>query len=152
MIVMNKEMIRLLKKHGLPQNRLCINLQRILKDGIIESEGCFFLKKYYLLNRSHLNLKDFQDYTGYESFINGFHIDDYCRKNFFENGLIFCKKLAYKLDKIGLKYTIIFVHDTKDKYLTCHITFHTYHSGEPPYLPMEDLDNCWGGVLIIQNW
>lgn len=152
MIVMNKEMVRLLKKQGLPKISFSRSLQHILKEGIIEVEGCFFFKKYYLLNCNHLCQEEFQDSTGYEGFLNGFHIDDYCQKHFFENGLLFCKKLAHKLDKIRIKYTIIFVYDTKGKYLTCHITFHTYHPGEPPYLPIEDLDKCLGAVLIIQNW
>lgn len=151
MIIINKEMIRLLKNHNTSKNRLSIGLQKILQEGIIGTDGCFFFKKYYTLNSKHLCLKEFQDSTTYEAFINGFHIDDYCCKNFLENGLLFCKKLAKKLDKINQKYAIIFVYDDKDKYLTCHVTFHTFHFSEQPYLPIENLDDCWGGVLIIQN-
>jgi hypothetical protein len=60
--------------------RLPARLRELLKGGIVVRNDCFFLKS--LLDKSKsARLADFADRTGFECFVNHFHIDDYSTAN-----------------------------------------------------------------------
>ena len=75
-LTMNKSICRLFfSKNALPSvtERDSVSKQ-IRRAKFVEAEGCYFLDYLYNANRN-VTLSNFQDETGYECFVNHFHID-----------------------------------------------------------------------------
>ena len=72
-------LVELIRKTPYKSTALPKKLSKILEEGIVGIDNCFFFRCFYEAN-SHINQRDFEDNTSYENFINEFHLDDYCRK------------------------------------------------------------------------
>jgi len=52
------------------------NLEKVADGGMVLIDGCYFLCDQ-ANGQTNVTIKDFQDRTGYECFINHIHVDDY---------------------------------------------------------------------------
>ena len=74
MIVMNNKMLVKLNKQTINYPRLNKKLSKILDEGVIWVNNCYILQYFYKVNQ-HYSLENFEDYTAYECFMNGFHVE-----------------------------------------------------------------------------
>lgn len=101
----NKKMKNLLKGIDLKSleadSFLQKDLQKLANSGFVETEGCIVLKD--LENQGEfVQLEDLPDKTGYECFVNKFHVEDYFDKDtsmqsLLENAVAFAFKLKKNL-------------------------------------------------------
>ncbi len=87
----NKKMRGLLDAIEIDKAFLPDPLIKVLKEGFIKYEGCYLLAAFNN-TLSNAAMSDFIDGTGYECFINSFHIDDYVDGNYLEAALLFVKE------------------------------------------------------------
>lgn len=144
MILMNNKMLTFIQRKGRDSIRLSMKLSEILKAGVREMDGCYFLN-YFLEENSQYSSDVFEDLTSYESFMNGFHVEDYCTRHVIENSFHFSVRLA-KLLKGTCKYRIVL---SIDKQNDCYITFHSVHQGEPEWIDQTGIDFCSECIAIF---
>lgn len=87
MIVMNNKMLVKINKQTINYPRLNKKLSKILDEGVIWVNNCYILQYFYKVNQ-HYSLENFEDYTAYECFMNGFHVEDYCVGNTIQYALV----------------------------------------------------------------
>ena len=146
---MNNKMANLLKRQKKSNVKLNKQLREILKEGIIEKNGCYVFKYFYLAYSSYLSKsKDrFEDLTSYENFVNGFDVDLYCDTKILEKSLLFASRLVKLLSKEKCQYFVLLsTWDSND----VHITFCTSHLQESPLMYTDNLDSCDAKILIFK--
>ena len=108
MIKMNKKMINLINKTNHAGSQLPKELEDLIDQGFVEEDGCFFIFSQFekMTNASKSN---FQDKTGHECFINSIHIDDFVKKDYIINSLLFVNSIFCKLpaDKNKIKAIVV---------------------------------------------
>ena len=68
-------------------------MKQILAEGIVEKEGAYFLRYFYIPN-THVSQQNFPDKTGYEAFINEFQIESLVESDYLAQVLLFAKELS----------------------------------------------------------
>ena len=144
MIRANEKMIKIIASNPF-RGYVPVELMHILDAGISEMKDSIFLNFFYKAN-PHLKESDFQDKTHYECFINGFYVNDYCRKNGMKYLFPFINKLKKVINKnCKDSPVIIIVSINKDD---IHVTFHKQHFGEPKWIEENQIDGNKDAVLI----
>lgn len=144
MIVMNNKMLVKLNKQTINYPRLNKKLSKILDEGVIWVNNCYILQYFYKVNQ-HYSLENFEDYTAYECFMNGFHVEDYCVGNTIQYAFSFTNKLARILQG-KCKFKIILSVNNQNY---CHITFHSLHNEETEWVVMEQLDSYSESIAVF---
>lgn len=72
--------------------------QKIVNGGILEENGCYFLKVLYE-KKGNATINEFPDKTGYECFVNHIHIDDLVENPKLEDAIAFSKILITSIKK-----------------------------------------------------
>ena len=114
------------------EDQLSPQLKAILDFGIVEEEGCWFLRK----NRAAIKntISEMGDHVGLECFVNETQIDVEDPANLPKQGLLFVHALQKILEPLGvfnivlgLGYTDL---DDQPNFLTCAVRFHKVRRGE----------------------
>lgn len=85
---MEKELVGFLNTQLVLPNEL----NSIIVNGFFECNGCYFSKKLMECCPS-VSPEHFQDYVGFECFVNSFHIDDYVESHYLEYSVLFSNLL-----------------------------------------------------------
>lgn len=131
-ITCNKKMISLLLSYRNQKMALSDGLSEIIHDGLIIRNKCLLFKNLYKANNGHIKPYQFEDLTAYETFINGFSINDFCSNHYLRNGLLFLDELSNIIEN---RYP-----NTPMELILCkssrmvHFTMHTIRSTDSPYL------------------
>ncbi len=122
-------------------------LNRILKDGVSLHNDCLVLEYFWKAN-PHLSEQEFQDRTHYECFINGFHLNDFCKLNAAKYLFVFIKKLVLLIKNSNSSYgfSIMITIDHQD----VHLTFHAKHQNEPKWFELEQIDKSNTAMMIVE--
>ena len=127
------------------------NLTSLIKEGYFLEDGCTFLKS--LIKYSHSKLINFSDKTGYECFVNKFHLSDFIGKkdlkfsDIIYQGLITSYLIAdnlYNLNEINYKVIASIDLEAEDFVLR----FHTIRERES-YL-LDDLEEYEQPIISIE--
>lgn len=144
MIILNRRMMRILKREqGSP--RLARKLADLLAEGIMEKDQCFFLRRFYASN-PHITPSLFEDKTAYECFLNGIHIEDFCRRDIVSNALLFVSRIEKALQKAGCRYEIIL----SVKQQSCVFTFHSFHESEVDWIDLSKIEDMDCGIAVFR--
>ena len=145
--VLNFKMLSLILKKVALNFQLNAALQKLLNEGFIFHEGCYFLKTLYK-QQSHINQSDFIDSTGYECFINSIHFDDYIENNVFEQALLFSDNLIKKwnIQNNGLVLKLI-LSETDFGF---NLKFHLYREYEH-WINENDIDKFEEAIIVFKN-
>jgi hypothetical protein len=117
-----------------------------LEGGFIVRDGCVFLSAL-LSSEVSVTRSDFPDKTGFECFINSFHIDDYVEDKYIENAALFIEKLFAmwkSFNKEGDIQAIISLSD-----FGAVVRFHIIRECE--YWLSPDLEEYAEGILIASS-
>lgn len=95
MVKINRKMQKIIDDIPALKLKIPNELYCLIKDGFIEIEKCYLISSQYK-NNTNVSLKNFQDRTGYECFINSIHIDDFVMSNHLCNSLVFVNLLFEK--------------------------------------------------------
>ena len=115
-----------------------------MDEGVIWVNNCYILQYFYKVNQ-HYSLENFEDYTAYECFMNGFHVEDYCVCNTIQYAFSFTNKLARILQG-KCKFKIILSVNNQN---CCHITFHSLHNEETEWVVLEQLDSYSESIAVF---
>lgn len=120
-------MLKIIHEISNSERKIPNKLNCLIKDGFIEVDKCYFISSQYK-NNTNVTLKNFQDKTGYECFINSIHIDDFVQSNHLVNSLIFVNSLFEKwnLRKEKTKIKAIIIADN----MGVLVKIHTIRDGE----------------------
>jgi hypothetical protein len=133
MIKANQKMLQALYDLQISQGyQFCTQLKELLDAGLVEEEGCWFLKQCRLKNPHQLS--DFQDRTGLECFINKIDIEEEDSILLYEQGFALVHELQRILSAFGYFNIILSVSrtdiDDRPNFLTCNVRFHKVRKGE----------------------
>lgn len=147
MYLLNNRMFLLLEKKKDKSFRLNNKLLKILNGGFSNIDGCWFFAKMYE-KQIHIKRNDFDDRTGYECFINSFHVDDLVKRNCLGQTILFAHRLLKMWSKLdnNLKIIII-IGETNYGF---NFRFHIYRSNEK-WIDETKMQNIKEGILIIKN-
>jgi hypothetical protein len=81
------------------------SLHSIIAEGIVVKNDCL-LMNYFYKRCTKVSLNAFIDKTGYECFVNSFHVDDYVKKYYLEQTFLFIDALVNEIKQIQLTLTI----------------------------------------------
>ena len=131
-ITCNKKMISLLLSYRNQKITLSDGLSEILHDGLTIRNECLLLKNFYRANDRHIKPYQFEDLTAYETFVNGFSINDFCESHYLKNGLLFLDELSNVIENeySGTPTEIILCKASRE----VHFTMHTIRLTDSPYL------------------
>lgn len=151
MIEANQQMLEMMFQAALSNGtKLPSHLETILSEGLIEENGCWFLKA--LRKDSKENVEKFGDFTGLESYTNGVHVDLSHGQEFSElrdQGFLYVSYLR-KLLKPNGRFRIVMSlghveGDTED--FTCTVRFHKVRDDEPPYT--DDIEGFRSEAVLL---
>lgn len=146
MIKSNLRMSLLLFEEIISKQQLDTRLLKILNQGFIQKDGCYFLKSFYEAD-TNVTQRNFIDKTGYEAFINSFHVDDYVEDNYFLQTILFVKMLSiYWGELTNQKNIETIIAETSFGF---NVRFHVVREGE--IYNDENLENYKEGVIIIPH-
>ena len=147
MIIINDKMFDIIRKESNNSRYLPKGLNRILRDGVSLHNDCLVLDYFWKANQ-HLLEQEFQDKTHYECFINGFHLNDFCKLNAAKYLFVLIKKLVILINDSNSSYSfsIIITINHQD----VHLTFHVKHQNEPEWLELEQIDKSNDAMMIIK--
>jgi len=146
MIVSNTKMFHLLLKMNRTKTVLLKKMKPIIADGLVQQDNNVFLNYFYSAN-PHVEREHFFNDTAYENFINGFHIDDYCKRNHLENALLFADKfIEIWNNQVGKKTLEIVISQTEYGY---HFSAHSFRKKEI-FININDIEKFDEAVLIIR--
>lgn len=147
MMIFNNKMFSLFGNTKLKTKTLNAKLLHLMKDGFINKNGCYFLDTLYKKNK-HITQEDFIDKTGYECFINSFHVDDYVNKNYVEQGYLFLKNLfeMWNLNNDAL----ILIGLLSQTEFGANIKFYIKRKNEE-WLKLQDVDEFEEPLLIMNS-
>ncbi|MBK4738028.1 hypothetical protein [Noviherbaspirillum pedocola] len=121
-------------------------LMELLEDGFALFDGCTFLNSLLLLNRN-ARLQDYSDETGFECYVNSFHIEDYIEGGGIEQSLSFIFELFLLWNKEP-RCKVLRAMISNDVFGTV-IHFHVFREGES-WLS-EDIDEYEEAILIADS-
>ncbi|GAP68175.1 hypothetical protein BA6E_102173 [Bacteroidales bacterium 6E] len=119
-------------------------IQKLIEEGIVEKDGCYFL--YSKKPEGKLS-PDLNDKTGNEAFYNKILIDDYSDEIeniehcYFFEGIAFAKKMAHCFLKEKFYFYVLYDNNF------CTFTFHKQREGE--YWLVEDLDKYKEDAIVL---
>ena len=147
MIIINDKMFNIIRKESYNNSKyLPKGLNRILRDGVTLHNDCLVLDYFWKAN-SHLLELEFQDKTQYECFINGFHLNDFCRLNATKYLFVFIKKLISLITiNFAYDFTIIITIDHQD----VHLTFHAIHQNESEWFELGQIDKSNNAIMVVK--
>ncbi len=128
-------------------NRFSGSLSAILANGFSTQHGCYLLSAFYQ-NNLHISLDSFVDKTGYECFINSFHIDDFVDEDFFEQSVLFIDALLNKWRILNNDLVLNIILSKTD--FGFNIRFHVHREGEE-WINMNDLVFFEDALLVISS-
>lgn len=145
MIILNNNMFLLMVKTFKKTNKISKRLLPIINQGVVNINGCYLFKYFYERNR-HIKLSDFVDKTGYECFINSFHVDYYSSKNILMESLLFIEQFIIEWNKLNGSINIqIILSETKSGYV---FRFHRIRENEI-WVDSQRLDLFRESCLVI---
>jgi hypothetical protein len=113
-------------------------LNEVIAGGVVLHDGCYVLKEIFEAN-PHVHLDQYDDRTGYESFMNHMHIKD--------NGgsrlpvaFAYLRRISELLQREFPDQQFVGVISSTRRGRDCVARFYAKHEGEPPLLP-DDLED-----------
>ncbi len=146
-IICNKSMISLLMSCRNRKTEMSVGLTKILSDGLVCRSGCLLLKNLYEANKRHVRKEHFEDLTGYETFVNGFVVNDFCGDNYLRNSLLFINAVSELVNKSYSHIPTEIVLSKSDR--SYHFTMHTLRVAETPYLA-NDLESYTEPTMVVR--
>ena len=143
---MNQIMISEIEHANTCAQQLPRELDQIVADGFLESDGCFLLRA--LAKRdTNTSLQDFPDRTGYECFVNSIHLDDYVSENCLILAFAFAEALLSAWRKSGRDepLKLIISSDEFGALVKCHVV----RPSESWLAP--DLERYEEAVLVVDS-
>lgn len=149
-MIINTKMIDILKNNYSLEKKVYLpnSLLKILNEGFIIHNDCYFIKYFFNLS-TNVNNSTFKDKISYECFVNSFHIDDYVDCNYLKYSIVFCNLLLkkwYEFSNLQAKVII-----SLDEDLSSTIKFYIYRENELGFIDEKKLDNCIQPILISSN-
>jgi len=103
------------------------HLSTILKSGLIEKDGCVFIRA--LISKcSTINQNDFPDKTGYECFVNHIHIEEVEIEKTIKIAVKFFANLKNIIKNFGIDNSVRGIISVNETDLT--VSFHLLHPNE----------------------
>lgn len=131
-ITCNKKMILSLLTYRNRRVNIAPELLKLIQDGVVFKENCILLRSFYIANRKHAIINQFEDLTAFETFINGFIINDFCNTDFFKNGCLFLDLVGNLVDSKCPNIPIEMILCKSNRNI--HFTMHTIRTVEKSYL------------------
>lgn len=122
---------------------LPVGLCDVLRKGFQFRDGCLFLTHF--AHRAAIESIDaFPDRTGYECFVNSFHVDEFAEERFIDVARLFVDECfrSWSSELLGVRYRAIVSGDDTDVVVKIHCS----RDGES-WLS-DDLENCDEAVLV----
>lgn len=143
MIRLNNKMYEIISKKICKGIKLNSKLQKIIDEGFIERDGCFFFANQV---QEHLMLSDFVTKTDFEAFVNSIHIDDYVSSQHLEQSIKFINNVKRKwrfqnLNKSELAFSL-----AKTDF-GFNIKFYVNRNGET-YMPINEIESFLEAQII----
>lgn len=145
--VLNFKMLTLLSGKIVSSLKLNPALRKLLSEGFILHEGCYFLKSLYK-QQSHINGADFKDRTGYECFVNSIHFDDYVDTDVFEQALLFSNDLIKTWDVENNSLSLRLILSETD--FGFNLKFCLYRENED-WIDENDVDKFEEALIIFNS-
>ncbi|MDH4610373.1 hypothetical protein [Pseudomonas sp. BN102] len=142
----NERMAEVMADIGFEEMSIPTALVEILKEGFIIKGECVVLAALAKMCGS-VSLADFPDKTGYESFVNSIHIDDYVESEFLHRAISFSRALIdiWKVSGIDGDIRVIICGDE----LGAVIKFHFVREGED--WVSSDLELYEDAVMVVDS-
>ena len=121
-------------------------LLKLSVKGFIEVDGCYFLKALY--KKAKATQQDFPDKTGYECFVNGFHIEDYVAGNYLREAFLFAKEMFAGWAKLNNKLCLTCIVGQTES--GAKIRFHVKRKGEC-WLNESELDEFDEAICVLTS-
>jgi hypothetical protein len=145
-MIINDKMISIYNEINIENKTLDENLLEIIRDGFIERENCFFIKKLFEM-QNHLKPTDFPDALGYECFVNSLHLDDYIKSDFIDQGLILTKEVFNKWNEKNINLVLKAVLSQTD--FGANLRFYTYRNAD--WINENEINNFEEPLLISSS-
>jgi hypothetical protein len=146
MMKLNKKMASEFGSAAFSGKPLDSSLVSLLEDGFIVQDGCVFLSAFFSSETS-VTKNSFPDNTGFECFVNSFHIDDYVEDNYLENTMLFIEKLFLVWRLLDYKMDINVIVSLND--FGAVVRFHVIRECENWI--SSDLEEYEEGILIANS-
>jgi len=128
------------------EKELDISLLSLLNEGFTYKNGCWVLKA--LCKKAYAKPTDFIDETGYECFVNSFHIDDYVSSNYIEEAFIFIRDL-FKIWNKAANNCVLKGFITQTDY-GANVKFHVVRDGEN-WINEGEIDNFEEAICVVTS-
>lgn len=145
--ISNSRMKRLLDENSIARVTLNSRLAEIVNQGFLIEKGCYLLVYFKQLSQ-HLKETDFVDQTGFECFVNSFHVDDFVQEDLLPQAMAFSKALLAKWKRLRSKEVLeIIVGETDFGF---NIKAHVKRNGEL-WIDPQDIENFDEGLLLVSS-
>ncbi len=143
-----------MKTTALDHLSLDYRLSSILEDGFLLAEGGVFLRRMYE-RKGNAERAMFPDLTGYECFVNHFHVEDYLGAKVIQAphpslayGIVFAKNLMERIRAKyrGLRVRVILSVDSAG----CAVRFHSVREGES-WIPNNLESYQEEGIMVLDS-
>ncbi|SEI52191.1 hypothetical protein SAMN05216327_102202 [Dyadobacter sp. SG02] len=128
-------------------NSIDDRLVELISGGFVVVDDCYILKSLYENNR-HIKLREFEDKTGFECFVNSFHVDDYIEDDFLIQSLLFTGLLFQEWK--GLSTNAILEVIVSETDFGMNVKFHAMRNGEV-WANDSDLDEFEEALLVVRD-
>lgn len=120
----------------------------IFSQWFVEVEDSYFFKRFYEIQKDHIDKSNFIDKTGFECFVNSFHVDDYVKNDFLCQSLLFVRivfdKWTITNNEMVLKCIISGTDDG------INIRFHIQRANEN-WIIDDNIENFEEGIFILSS-
>ena len=149
MILYNNNMIPLLARVTIKDKTLDKALSQIIEKGFDMDGKLYFLSFFRSVNLHH-DLEHFTDSTGFEAFINSFHVEDFTESDYITQGILFLNQMFKVWDKINPNHDKVLKGYLSTSGDGAVVKMHLIRPDER-YMNEARLDDFEEGVLIITS-
>jgi hypothetical protein len=143
---LNKQMFHGILEPIKKNSKLNSELLKIAASNFIEINDCWFLNS--LLNKQlHIKSSEFIDKTGYECFVNSLHIDDFVKKNFLSQAILFIGEIIENWVNLNNHKSLEIILSETDFGIS--IKFHLVRENEE-WIAINDVEKFTEGIMIIR--
>lgn len=146
MNLLNKKMFHLVSRTLTKNSSIDNRLAELISDGFVTIGDCCVLNSLYENNR-HIKPSDFEDKTGFECFVNSFHIDDYVEDDFLSQSLLFSDLLFQEWKSLMTDTSLEVIISETD--FGINIKFHVMRDDEV-WINDSDLDKFEEALFVCR--
>lgn len=122
-------------------------LSAVIDGGFTCVDNCYLFTNFYK-NNGHIKIEDFPDKTGFECFINSFHIDDFIEQRYLTQAIFFTNLLFKEWEKLSTGMHIEVIIGETDNGV--NVRFHVIRENEV-WIDDHDIDKFDQGLLVCRS-